>query len=65
VLLSGVGVTLVFLLTGKDDGPADNPAAAATAASSSSSSSTAPATSSSEHSHDSAAGDLPGGARVA
>jgi hypothetical protein len=42
VLLSGVGLTLVVLLTGKNDGPADNPAAAATSASSASSSSTAP-----------------------
>ncbi|TFV89022.1 hypothetical protein E4P40_09155 [Blastococcus sp. CT_GayMR20] len=61
VLVSGVGVALVFLLTGKDDErPADNQAATSTSSSSSS-----PATSeSADNSHDSAHGDLPGGAQV-
>jgi hypothetical protein len=59
VLVSGVGVALVFLLTGKDD-DADNQAAT-----SSSSSSSSPATSEpADNSHDSAHGELPGGAQV-
>ena len=59
VLVSGVGVALVVLFTGKDDDPAPQ------AATSSSSSSSAPASSSSaEPSRDSATGDLPGGAQV-
>ncbi|UOY03262.1 hypothetical protein [Blastococcus sp. PRF04-17] len=55
VLVSGVGVALVVLLTGKDDDP--EPQAAT--------SSSSPATSSSAEPTREATGDLPGGAQVA
>jgi len=59
VLVSGVGILLVFLLRGDGDQPSDNQAAT------SSSSSSAATSSSAEPSQESATGDLPGGAQVA
>jgi hypothetical protein len=60
VLVSGVGVALVFLLTGKDDDSSSDNQAATSSSSSSSSSSASP---SADHGHE-PAGDLPGGAQV-